>query len=221
MSVVRTSSGDQAALYIRRSIFDGMFHPGERLPQDDIAAALGMSRIPIREALIALEGEGWVTIEIHKGAYVNSFDAGWVRDNYELFGLLYGLAARRALEVDVSFIPTFVSARSAFAKAKDYRELGRLAAKLNATIVDASHSGRIKIALRAMSVLVPGVFYELVPGAVPVQRRGFQAIQRALQAEDPDGVAGAYLQMMRDVADQVAKVFDERGLFAAAANLGE
>jgi len=52
------SSGDQAALYIRRLMFDGDLRPGTRVPQDEIAQALGVSRIPVREALIALEREG-------------------------------------------------------------------------------------------------------------------------------------------------------------------
>src|SRR5438270_13212109 len=96
--LARRSSGDEAALLISRMIFDGELHPGERVPQDDVAAMLGISRIPVREALIALEREGWVTIEMHRGAFVNALDARSVRDHYELFGLVYGVAARKAIE---------------------------------------------------------------------------------------------------------------------------
>src|SRR6266700_3549230 len=96
--LARRSSGDDAAMLIRRMIFDGELRPGERVPQDDVAAMLGISRIPVREALIALEREGWVTIEMHRGAFVNALDARSVRDHYELFGLVYGFAARRAIE---------------------------------------------------------------------------------------------------------------------------
>src|SRR3954470_19651214 len=94
--LARRSSGDEAALLIRRMIFDGELRPGERVPQDDVAAMLGISRIPVREALIALEREGWVTIEMHRGAFVNALDEQEVRDHYELFGLVYSFAARRA-----------------------------------------------------------------------------------------------------------------------------
>src|SRR6266487_3398227 len=100
--LARRSSGDDAAMLIRRMIFDGELRPGERVPQDDVAATLGISRIPVREALIALEREGWVTIEMHRGAFVNEFDEQAVRDHYTLFGLVYGFAARRALERDGS-----------------------------------------------------------------------------------------------------------------------
>jgi DNA-binding GntR family transcriptional regulator len=95
--LVRRSSGDHAAVYIRRLIFEGRLRPGERIPQEQIAQALGVSRIPVREALIALEREGWVTIEMHRGAFVNALDEQAARDTYELFGLVYGFAVRRAI----------------------------------------------------------------------------------------------------------------------------
>src|SRR3954469_4259307 len=94
---VRQSSGDEAALLIKRMIFEGELKPGQRVPQDEVAAMLGISRIPVREALIALEREGWGTIEMHRGAFVNAVDANSVRDNDELFGLVYGFAAQRAI----------------------------------------------------------------------------------------------------------------------------
>src|SRR5918994_4396000 len=96
----RRSSGAQAAEHIRALIFDGRLRPGERVPQDAIAEALSVSRIPVREGLIALEREGWVTIELNRGAFVNALDADAVRDSYELLGLVYGFATRRAMARD-------------------------------------------------------------------------------------------------------------------------
>src|SRR3954452_6410906 len=96
--LARRSSGDEAAPLIRRMIFDGELRPHDRVPQDDTAAVLGISRIPVREALIALEREGWVTIAPHRGAFVNDLDEAAVRDHFELYGMTLGLAARRAIE---------------------------------------------------------------------------------------------------------------------------
>src|SRR4029453_605947 len=96
--VDRRSSGDQVASYIRGLIFDGKLRQGAHIRQDDIAEELGVSRIPVREAIIALDCEGWVTIEPHRGAFVHGFDESVVRDHYDILGLLYGLVARRATE---------------------------------------------------------------------------------------------------------------------------
>src|SRR5271155_5581707 len=95
--LVRTPSGEHIASHVRGLIFEGALRPGMRVPQDAIAQELGVSRIPVREALIMLEREGWVTIEMHRGAFINTLDRQSVVDHYDLFGLVYGFAAQRAL----------------------------------------------------------------------------------------------------------------------------
>src|SRR3954454_5062404 len=94
----RTSSGDLVAIHVRSLIFNGMLRQGDRVHQDDIARQLGVSRIPVREAIIALDREGWLTIKTHRGAFVHGLDEDALRDHYELLGLVYGLAARRTTE---------------------------------------------------------------------------------------------------------------------------
>src|SRR5882724_4974392 len=94
----RRSSGDLVAVHIRSLIFNGELRQGDRMRQDEIAQRLGVSRIPVREAIIALDREGWLTITPHRGAFVHGLDADSLRDHYELLGLVYGLAARRATE---------------------------------------------------------------------------------------------------------------------------
>src|SRR5438477_3676626 len=94
----RRSSGDQVAVHIRSLIFNGELRQGDRVRQDEIARRLGVSRIPVREAIIALDREGWLTITPHRGAFVHGLDEDSLRDHYELLGLVYGLAARRAVE---------------------------------------------------------------------------------------------------------------------------
>src|SRR3982750_322651 len=137
----RRSSGNQAAEYIRRMIFDGQLKPGERVPQDDVADALSLSRIPVREGLIALEREGWVTIELTRGAFVNTLDADAVRDSYELFGLVYGLAARRALaRSDGSLVQRLATIEKELRATDDPSEIERLTISFHNSIVEAARS---------------------------------------------------------------------------------
>jgi DNA-binding GntR family transcriptional regulator len=65
---------EAAAQAIRASILDGRLKPGERIGQEAIAAELGISRIPVREALSRLEAEGLVAIRPHSGARVVLLD---------------------------------------------------------------------------------------------------------------------------------------------------
>src|SRR3954451_7782443 len=217
--LARRSSGDDAAVLIRRMIFDGELRPGERVPQDDVAAMLGISRIPVREALIALEREGWVTIEMHRGAFVNALDARSVRDHYELFALLYGFAARLAIARSG---PDLVAKLSELVVACDATddpvEFGKYAAAFQATVVEAAQSPKVKVLLRAMSALVPGDFFALVPDAVPVWRRGFTTVVRAFRKGDGDAAANEFNRAMRRIGGKVVAVFEARGLFEPAAS---
>lgn len=52
----------------------------------------------MREAVIALDREGWVMIHPHRGAFVVGLDENSTRDHYELLGRVYGCGARRTAE---------------------------------------------------------------------------------------------------------------------------
>lgn len=213
----RRSSGNQAAEYIRRLIFEGRLKPGERVPQDDVAEALSLSRIPVREGLIALEREGWVTIELNRGAFVNALDADAIRDSYELFGLVYGFATRCAVaRADDGLVDRLAELARELRATDDAAEVERLAAAFHTTTVDAARSPRIKVVLRATARLVTGNFFAEVPGAIAVERKGVDAIVKALRAGDVDTAADAYLDMLRRQGELVVTLFQSRGLFAAA-----
>jgi DNA-binding GntR family transcriptional regulator len=211
----RESSGEQAARYLRQLVFDGRLPPGSHIPQDEVAEELGMSRIPVREALIALERQGWVRIERHRGAFVSSLDPGSVRDHYELYGLVYGFAARRALDRSperlLADLPPVVKALPSLVA--DPPAFGSAVLGFHRTVVECARSPRIGVALRAMSAVVPGDFFTLVPGAIDVERKGLASILRAFRQGDGDAAADRYARMLRPVGDLVVTLFDERGLF--------
>lgn len=79
----------RVANYLRAAILDGEIGVGQRIPQETLATRLGASRLPVREALRTLEGEGLVILEPNKGARVTHLDA-------EEFHVLY--RARAAIE---------------------------------------------------------------------------------------------------------------------------
>jgi DNA-binding GntR family transcriptional regulator len=215
--IVRTPSGEHIALHIRSLIFEGELRPGMRVPQDAIAHDLGVSRIPVREALIVLEREGWVTNEMHRGAFINALDEQAVHDHYELFGLIYGFAAQRALTRGAADLPEqLADIQTRFAAATTPEELYQLSIDFHGSIVKAAASPRINVALRAMSALVPGNFFEVVPDAVEVEKRGLAAIVRAMKQGDGEKASAEYVKMMRRVGNKVAQLFRERSLFEPA-----
>jgi DNA-binding GntR family transcriptional regulator len=102
--LLRTMSG-QIATRIRDKILSGVYSPGSPLLQDSIAAEFGVSKIPVREALVRLRAEGLIDIEAHRGFRVRPLLAAEVDEVFKL---------RLALE------PAAVGEGAKLAKAKDH-----------------------------------------------------------------------------------------------------
>lgn len=79
----RTTPGLVAEV-LREAILRNVLKGGGRLRQDEIAASLGVSRIPVREALRQLEAEGLVTFYPHRGAVVSELSHEEVQEIYEI-----------------------------------------------------------------------------------------------------------------------------------------
>lgn len=87
---------EQAYHSVKRQLLNGSFPEGSKLTEEYLSTALGVSKSPVREALMRLESEGLINIEARRGAYVRKFSAREVRDLYDLRALLEGHAVRIA-----------------------------------------------------------------------------------------------------------------------------
>ncbi|MQA83741.1 MAG: FCD domain-containing protein [Streptosporangiales bacterium] len=83
---------------LRQAILSGRLAPGEPIRQDALAEQLGVSRVPLREALKILEGEGQVTYRPHRGYFVTDLSLDDLLEVYRIRQLLEGEAARRAID---------------------------------------------------------------------------------------------------------------------------
>lgn len=81
--LIRTMSG-QIATRIRDKILIGVYAPGAALLQDSIAAEFGVSKIPVREALVRLRAEGLIDIEAHRGFRVRPLSVTEVDEVFRL-----------------------------------------------------------------------------------------------------------------------------------------
>jgi len=211
----RRSSGDLVAVHIRSLIFNGELRQGDRVGQDDIARQLGVSRIPVREAIIALDREGWLTITPHRGAFVHGLDADSLRDHYELLGLVYGLAARRAVErATPDALEQLRRAEQHLAAATTVDGIHDTNNDFLRTLLLTARAPRLGPVMRNMSTVVPGNFFELVPGSGPVQQRGAREIVDAVVAADADRAAAACVHLLRDQGELVIELLASRGMFA-------
>ena len=84
--------------HLRQAILDGELEPGTKLNQDSIATELGVSRMPVREALSRLESEGMVIFEAYRGAFVTPLTFEELDQLYLMRLALEPLLARLAAE---------------------------------------------------------------------------------------------------------------------------
>ena len=209
----RRSSGAQVAAYIRGLIFSGELRQGDHIRQDEIAEELGVSRIPVREAIIALDREGWVTNEPHRGAFVHGLDENSVRDHYAMIGLTYGLAARRATERG--------SDEAIAQLRKDAAELQRAVGPdevfhanevfLRRIFVMAASQRMLSLG-RLMTGIVPGNFFAEVPGTIEMQKKGVAAVTRAIRARDGDAASAEFVALLGRHGDRVVDLLRSRGV---------
>jgi DNA-binding GntR family transcriptional regulator len=82
---------------LRRAIISGDLRPGEQVLQDALAERFGVSRVPLREALKILEGEGQVIYRPHRGYFVAELDIDDLREVYRIRDLLESDAVRVAV----------------------------------------------------------------------------------------------------------------------------
>jgi DNA-binding GntR family transcriptional regulator len=91
-----TSLPDEIAYRLQREILEGTIPLGTHLTQDGLCARFGVSRTPIREALLKLEASSLVALRPNRGAVVRTPGRREVQEVYELRAELEGFAAERA-----------------------------------------------------------------------------------------------------------------------------
>jgi len=126
----RKTVAEAAAEELRMRILSGALQEGAQLRQEVLAAELGVSRIPLREALRLLEGEGLVTIVPHRGAVVSVLSPDEIGELFDLRVLVEPDLIRRAVPhmapEDLRQAETTLAGYKAALEQRDVEAWGRL-----------------------------------------------------------------------------------------------
>jgi DNA-binding GntR family transcriptional regulator len=87
----------EAYRHILQALRFGRYRAGDRLIPEDIAAEIGMSRMPVREAFRRLASEGLVVIRPNRGCIVSGLTLDEIYETFEIRSVLEGLAVRLAM----------------------------------------------------------------------------------------------------------------------------
>ena len=127
---------------IRERILSGAYPEGEPLRQDAIAAELGVSRVPTREALRQLEAEGLVTFTPHRGAVVSSLSLDEIDEIFALRAEIEADLLRRAIpRLDDAALRRAAEVLTHYERAlvvRDVRAYGELNWRFHATLYDGA-----------------------------------------------------------------------------------
>lgn len=186
---------------LRDAILSGRLMPGERLAQAELARQLGVSRIPLRDALRRLGEEALVRIDGRRGAWVTALSKGDIAEIYELRIMLEGRCIRYAVQ-NLSGRPE-ISAVLDLSKHMDtsrrHASEGR-AARRRFYDVLYSHAGRPRMHRLIMQLRDNVGRYHLLQDT-DLSHSAHSQVRRCIKDGDPDGAAlavTAHLQEARD-----------------------
>jgi DNA-binding GntR family transcriptional regulator len=152
---------DLVVEHVMNMMMTGRLRTGDRIDRSEIANDLGISRVPIQEAMVQLEHDGIIASRYHRGAFVERFDAATILEHHEIYGALNGLSAERAaadasgriidrLELLLETMQTTVDAQKFQEAAWVYRQ----------SIYNEYAGPRLYAYLRALQSLIPQAFWD-------------------------------------------------------------
>ena len=158
---------DLVVSHVLNLVLTGKLRSGDRIDRNEIALGLGVSRVPIQEALVQLEHDGIVSSRYHRGAFVERFDEAAVLEHHELEGLLNGIASARAASNPTPRVLGQLDALTrSLRSAKEARAFSEIAGEYRRTINDEYAGPRLHATIRASQNLIPRVFWMTYQGEI-------------------------------------------------------
>lgn len=209
----------QVVRAIRHQIFSGVLRPNQRVVEAEIAAEMGISRGPVREAFAELEKEGLIITYPRKGTYVQSFELKDIEEIYTLRALLEGFAVSLALdrlqEQDLAYLRDLLDQIVEMAEKKDVIEVSRLNMQFHKKIMELSNHKRLYDSwqsLLAQTQMLSAMTTEYYTSLIDI-RKSHEILLDALATGDRDHIKRSFehhiLKSMNELIDFLKKMKGE------------
>lgn len=199
----RHQLSEMVAAHVREAIMIGELRAPDYVRTEHLAAELGISATPVREALMILHSEGAVRWEPRRGFRVLPITEQDVTDLFDVHAYIAGeLAARAAEALDDAEIErlSHVQARlEAAAREGDAERVDRLNHEIHRTINRSSGSSRMASLLTLTVHYVPLGFFGTIDGWAEASAHDHSAVFTALRARDPAAAREAMAAHIRNV----------------------
>ena len=210
-----------AARVLREAIFSGELRPGQTLGEQSLGKQLGISRTPVREALVLLRSEGLVETPPNRPAAVRTFTASDLREMHSLRAVLEGYAARTAAplltDAQVAELERSVQRYAAMIDNDAMlRELVSENVTFHQTIIEAAKSELLRSMIRQTTAM-PLIYSSYMTYSRENRESALQdhrKILAALRDRDPEraeSLMKAHVLWARDVALAHLPLIDSNG----------
>ncbi|MGV0743488.1 GntR family transcriptional regulator [Mycolicibacterium sp. XJ870] len=205
---------DQVVTHIINLVMTGKLRSGDRIDRNEIVRDLGLSRVPIQEAVVQLEHDGFLSTRYHRGAFVSRFDEATVAEHHELYGLLNGIAsARCATNPTPRILAHLEDSLRTLRSAKDTKSFQEACWTYRDAINEEYAGPRLQAAIRAGKSFAPSEFWLSYPKAKAEFVSGYEEETAAIQARDPEGARQACMERAERMAKVMIAELTRRGVF--------
>ncbi|MBF4478230.1 DNA-binding transcriptional regulator, GntR family [Rhodococcus rhodochrous J3] len=211
--------GEEAAVYVRDQIISGAFAPGTRVRPEAVASELGISPTPAREALKALEVEGFLHLEPRRGFTVATVTGDDIRDIFLVQSTTAGeLAARATARVTAAQCARLEDIHASLVAAAERQDLDaveELNHRFHREINLAAGAPKLGWVIQILSRYTPRRFYT-TKGCTcsadwPVTTvKDHTEILAMIRARDIGGARTAILEHVQRAGEQLARHVDAR-----------
>lgn len=209
---------DEVASYVREQIMSGRMRPGDFLRVEPIAEAVGVSNTPVREGLLRLTGEGFVSLVPRRGFVVAPFTRQDVRDLFWAQGKLAGeLAARAAKKMSpeqIARLKAILVRHEEAIETGNEDLIGTFGHAFHREINIAAESDRLALILRGVVKHLPTRYYATLEARVEASREQHPMLIEAFESRNARRARSIMESHIADSAEYVIGMLEEQGLWA-------
>lgn len=203
---------DLVVSHIIDLVLTGKLRGGDRIDRDAIAAEMGVSRLPVHEAVAQLEHDGFLLTHYRRGAFVERFDEAVVREHHELYGMLIGMASARAAANPTPRILADIAAAMQAMRVAQGPTFGQAAGAYRKIIVDEYAGPRLRAEISTAQGLLPRGFWTDYHDYTAEIVTSYEAETTAIRNQDPDAARAACVDRSAWHVDVVLAELARRGV---------
>lgn len=220
---LRSKLSDEIAGHLRDDIMSGHISSGQRLALQPIADRLGVSTMPVREALVGLANEGVVKVLPRRGFRVAAVRRKDIEDVFRIHAYVAGQLAEAAsltigretieqlyrIQEDIDRLSHFKLSKVQRAKQIEQRNY-----EFHRLINRVPEAERLRWFLRAATRYVPRHYYEMIPEWIDVTVADHPAIIRALEEQDASRARDLMVEHVARAGELVITKLASQGFWA-------